>query len=182
MKKYYWGMLALFLLVTCKNTPTQIIDPLLQNEFGTPISYKGVNFEVFYTDPMLQPLRPPTTGLEDFGVLLQSIRLKLPEVMKQQQQFSIIPWILSAKESIDLAAPQIDDPEVVAALKQQLQRGIPVRIVTENFYRNSDGSPLYEINGVRIFNKPFYDELVAAGANLVDDGSPLTRQMHSKYM
>ncbi len=180
MRRYGW--LALILLMPlCKNTPSEVRDDFFEHKYGTETAYNGLNFSVHYTDPLMKPLQAPTEEVDDFGLLLQSIRLQLPEVMKQQKQFSITPWLLNAKESIDLATPQIDDPEIVQVLKQQLQRGIAVRIVTENFYRVSDGSPLYDVNGVRIFNKPFYDELVAAGATLVDDGDPLTRQMHSKY-
>lgn len=179
-------LLAVFLFPACKNTPTPVVDPIDPrvpqppdyNQTGT--QFFGSNYTVQYVDPGFESPIDSPTQIADFGLLLDQIKVNFPARVKSQ--FNIRTVIDRAQSSVDLAMPEINDQETVDALVRAVLRGVAVRVVTEHFYRISDGSPLFNVNGVPHFDKPFYDQLEANGVTLVDDGDNLSRQMHSRYM
>ncbi|MHA2621399.1 MAG: phospholipase D family protein [bacterium JZ-2024 1] len=163
----------------CQNSAGPLNNPLLSHENGTETTYNGSNFQLIYTDPGLEVLNAPS-DTSDFGILLDAIRQQFPGLVLKQ--FDITRYIDSARTSIRLATPSLDRQDIVAALKRAVLRGVDVRVVTEAFYRHSNGGPEFDLNGVRIAQKPFYDDLVSGGVTVIDDGDMLVRQMHSKYM
>lgn len=172
--------IAIVILVAgCQNTAGPLQNPVFSHENGTETSYIGANYELIFTDPSLTILNAPS-DTSDFGILLDAIRQQFPEHVKRQ--FDITTYIERARRSIRLATPSLDRQDVVDALKRAVLRGVQVRVVTEAFYRQSTGGPEFEINGVRVAQKPFFDDLVSGGVIVVDDGDMLVRQMHSKYM
>ncbi|MGH8103926.1 MAG: phospholipase D family protein, partial [bacterium] len=179
-------LLGVFLFPACKNTPSPIIDTQYPNQLGPPdfnqtaTLYLGANYTVQFVDPAFgAPIESPTS-VNDFGLLLDQIKVNFPARVKSQYNLRTV--IDGARISLDIATPEINDQEIVDALVRAVLRGVQVRVVTEHFYRISDGSPLFNINGVPHFDKPFYDQLEAGGIVLVDDGDNLSRQMHSRYV
>jgi hypothetical protein len=178
--------LALFLLIAvavaiggCQNSAGPLENQIFSHDNGTETTYNGANFQLIYTDPSLEILNAPS-DTSDFGILLDAIRRQFPE--RVVRQFDIVKYIRQARQSIRLATPSLDRQDIVDALKAAVLRGVQVRVVTEGFYRQSNGGPEFDINGIRVAQKQFFDDLVSGGVTVVDDGDLLLRQMHSKYM
>ncbi len=182
-----WRKGLIFLIVVvawgCGNPGGPIIDSLFRAPqpplVGTPTSMDRLHFGVAFIDPDLEPMQAPTV-VTDFGLFLDQIKLQFPD--RVRRQFDIVDYINQATRSIRLAIPEINLNEVVDALISARLRGVQIEVVTEKFYRDSDGSPLYDLNGVKHNDRAFYDRLVANGITVVDDGDLLNRQMHAKYM
>ncbi len=106
----------------------------------------ALNPELFFTANWPAPDASPVTALEQ----------------------ALLDHLNAATVSIDAAIYDFDRPALRDALIAAHNRGVRVRIVTDDEARISDSS------------KPYYDVLAAAGISVVDDGDA-TRIMHNKY-
>ncbi|MGE3808826.1 MAG: phospholipase D-like domain-containing protein, partial [Gemmataceae bacterium] len=101
-----------------------------------------------------KPLSIPGPGAKSSDGQTGSVRVYFttPELPPEQSQIvqALVSYIGQTKETLDVAAFELDNKKVVEALEEAVRRGVKVRLVTETNYLDEIGVTAMKKLGVPV--------------------------------